>query len=72
MEGNGNNPSSVVTLTIQFDQLTGQVQVNGPIANAMLCYGLLEAAKDSIRNYVTAQNSDRRIVTPVGVVPRAK
>ena len=30
----------------------GEVSVTGPIENAMLCYGLLEAAKDVIRNHV--------------------
>lgn len=29
----------------------GSVQVQGPIQNRMLCYGLLEAAKDAIRRH---------------------
>lgn len=29
----------------------GVVNVNGPIGNKVLCYGLLESAKDAIRNF---------------------
>lgn len=45
-------PSSTLTLTITFDQLTGATQVNGPINNAMVAYGMLEAAKDAIRSHI--------------------
>ena len=30
----------------------GQIQVSGPIENKIFCYGLLEAAKDAIREHV--------------------
>jgi hypothetical protein len=33
----------------------GQVQVNGPIANRMLCYAMLEFARDAIRDYKPAE-----------------
>ena len=56
------NASTVVTLTITLDQLTGMVNVNGPLQNPLLCYGLLEAAKDSIRAYV--QQNQSPIVKP--------
>ena len=29
----------------------GQVEVQGPVQNRLLCYGLLESAKDAIRSY---------------------
>ena len=63
MEGNGNNPNpGQIQLVITFDQITGRVEVNGPINNAMLCYGMLEAAKDSIRTFVAKQASEQRII----------
>lgn len=40
----------VATLTITIDD-KGQVSVNGPVDQLMLCYGLLEIAKDSLRNH---------------------
>lgn len=41
----------VITLTND-----GQVQVQGPIANKMLCYGMLESARDAIRDFIAAQS----------------
>ena len=35
-------------ITIQDD---GSVGVTGPLNNKLLCYGILEAAKDAIKNY---------------------
>lgn len=40
----------------------GSINVNGPIKNKHLCYGLLECAKDAIREYVANNKSD--IVVP--------
>lgn len=78
MDGNGHNPtlkggtpSTTLRLEILFDQLTGQVAVNGPINNAMLCYGILESAKDAIRNYTQEQAKQQRIV-PANVMPMIK
>lgn len=45
----------------------GQVTVNGPIANKLLCYGLLEAAKDAIKEWKPAETN--RIVVPQFVPP---
>ena len=33
----------------------GSVQVTGPINDLMLCYGLMEAAKDSLREHRAKQ-----------------
>lgn len=69
MEGNGNNPTpGQVQLVITFDQISGQVNVSGPINNAMLCYGMLEAAKDSIRSFVQKQASEQRIIPAARMV----
>lgn len=39
-----------ITLTITMTP-QGQVMVNGPIENKLLCYGLLECARDAIKDY---------------------
>ena len=54
----------VAKLVIEFTA-SGQINVTGPIENKVLCYGMLEAAKDAIRAHVDAQ---QRIVQPV-IVP---
>lgn len=45
----------------------GRVTVSGPIDNKLLCYGLLESAKDAIRDYIVA---NAKLVQPVALVPR--
>lgn len=44
----------------------GQVAVNGPIDNRMLCYGLLGVAFDSIQEFNSARlaAAQQRIVPP--------
>lgn len=44
----------------------GQVAVNGPIENRMLCYGLLGLAYDSIQEFNAARNAaaQQRVSTP--------
>lgn len=37
-------------MTISVDH-AGNIRVNGPVHNKMMCYGLLEAAKDAVRDY---------------------
>jgi hypothetical protein len=50
-------PSSSLQLVITMDQLTGALNVTGPIQNAVICFGMLEAAKDVIRKYIEANQS---------------
>jgi len=76
LDGNGHNPtvkggtpSTTVKLEILFDQLTGQVMVNGPINNAILCYGMLESAKDAIQTF-NAEAAKNNRIQPVSVMPR--
>lgn len=38
-----------ITITLHKD---GQITMDGPLGNKVLCYGLLEIAKDLVRNYV--------------------
>jgi hypothetical protein len=61
-------PSHVLVLTITFDQLTGAINVNGPITNRFVAYGMLELAKDAVRTACENAQSDRRIALP-GVTP---
>jgi hypothetical protein len=69
MEGNGNNPqNTTLVLTIALDQLTGAVQVSGPIQNSMVCMGMLEMAKQAIHDFVKEQAKGQRIV-PAASMP---
>ena len=38
-----------IELTIRFNQVTGDLSIAGPVENKVMAYGLLEAAKDAIR-----------------------
>lgn len=53
-----------ITLTIVVEE-NGQVGVNGPIHDKVLCYGLLEIGRQAIQAYDPGQ----RIVTPAGKAP---
>lgn len=57
-----------LVLTVEFDQVSGQINVNGPINNKTLCYGMLEAAKDAIRDFV-AKNTEHSSIMPVTILP---
>ena len=73
MSENGNGqasqtPSTTVELKITFDQLTGQVQVNGPIQNLVLCMGMMEMAKQALHEFAKEQAKGQRIV-PAKAMP---
>jgi hypothetical protein len=51
-------------LTITLDE-QGNVGINGPINNKVLCYGLLELAKDALRNY----DPNKRVELATGTLP---
>lgn len=55
----------VATLTITMDEV-GNINVNGPIDNRLLCYGLLEVAKDTVTTHCAAANN--RIIQPAGTL----
>jgi hypothetical protein len=55
---------SKLSLTIMMEE-DGRIGVNGPIDNKILCYGMLELAKQAIQAY----EPGRKIVTPNGSVP---
>lgn len=60
---NGTPKPGIVELRITLDQLSGQIQVTGPVNNSVLAYGMIEAAKDAIRRFNEKAASDSRIVT---------
>jgi hypothetical protein len=50
-------PRAQLSITLSHD---GNLSVTGPITDLILCYGLLELAKDQIRNHCAAlQRRDR-------------
>jgi hypothetical protein len=51
---------------------SGQVRVDGPIGNKVLCFGLLEIAKEAVREYA---EKNQKLVVPVSgmtVVPNGR
>ena len=56
----GPKPVAQLTVTLFED---GNVNLSGPINNKTLCYGMLEVAKDIVRDYVAAANAPR-VATP--------
>ena len=46
----------------------GAINVTGPIGNKTLCYGMLESAKDAIRDYIA---KNQAVIVPVKEMPVA-
>lgn len=55
-------PTVVLTITLEP---SGQVRVEGPINDKMLCYAMLENARDAVKEFCDAQRASP-IVTPTG------
>ena len=53
-----------VQITIKLAE-NGEVQVHGPLAAKVLCFGLLEAAKFVVQNYVEAPKPMLSIVPTI-------
>lgn len=41
----------MIQLVIDYDPHSNQIGVSGPVDQKTLCYGLLESAKDAIRDH---------------------
>jgi hypothetical protein len=41
----------MIQLTIKYEESTGRIEVTGPIKNKILCYGLMELARESLSTY---------------------
>jgi len=63
-------PSSAahIQLLIDFDPSSGQVNLAGPLDNRMLCYALIDMAKEIMLMQALTKASESRIVVPQ-VVP---
>jgi hypothetical protein len=51
-----------IQIVITFDPSTGQVNLQGPLENPIMLYGVLESAKDVYRQYLAKQTADQRII----------
>lgn len=50
----------------------GNVSITGPIQNKVLCYGILEAARDAVLEWHHAQLAARKpvVVAPANAMPQ--
>ena len=44
-------PKNIVTLVIVLNETTHELSMNGPINDKLKCYGMLELAKDAVRDW---------------------
>ena len=50
----------------------GQLNVNGPLDNLLMCYGMLSLAHDSIKDYAASKQNRVQLATPGSVPPLPK
>ena len=62
---NGTEPKFVLTVALMHN---GSVVVNGPIQDRILCYGLLEAARDAIRDFKPDQAQQIQVVPEMPLI----
>lgn len=68
MNANNQNKFRIV---IDYDASTGEFQVAGPITNRMTCYGMLEFAKDKIKDTCdAAEKAKATRIETVTTLPR--
>jgi hypothetical protein len=53
-----------IEILITLDMQNGQIGVQGPIDNAVMAYGMLEAAKVAVGDYQREKAAGNRIVQP--------
>lgn len=53
-------------LELVIKVVDGQVRVAGPVGDKVVCYALLECAKDAVRDYVASQ---KQVVVPATLMP---
>lgn len=64
-----NDAPPPITLVLTLDPLSGRIHISGPLDNRMLCYGMMEMAKDALRSAAEGKGEGGRgeggrIVTP--------
>ena len=68
-ENNQINPTALIQAEIIVRLMAnGQIQINGPLTNKMLIYGMLECAKDAVREL--GIKAEQSIITPVTLMPK--
>ena len=60
----GELTSEPIKLVITLDRQTGQVNVNGPINDRLLCFGLIELAKEAINANAIQQKNEIMVARP--------
>jgi hypothetical protein len=53
-------------ITVEDNDTIG---VNGPINNKLLCYGMLDLARDAIKDFNDKQAASKILVAPAGSIP---
>jgi hypothetical protein len=65
-EINGEQPPEEVVVTITYTLATGNINVNGPLPNRMLCYAIVKLAEKALDEFY-AKNMKPKLVTPGNV-----
>lgn len=58
-----------IQFVITYDQSTGQVQIQGPVENKVLVYGLMELVKDAVRQASEAAQKNGGLVVARQALP---
>lgn len=58
----------IVELKISFNPATNEVAFSGPLENKLLCYGLLEMARDAVKSFGEKTVAQRGLQV-VGAMP---
>ena len=69
--GDNNQQDIAARLIITIDK-KGGLKVEGPINDTILCFGLMEAAKDVIRGYAAQQRAQKKIEIPRLIMPQQR
>lgn len=56
-----------VQIVITFNPATGQISVNGPLDNCMLCYGMIEMAREVIQSKGKAEPKSQLFIAQAGL-----
>lgn len=59
----------MIQIVVQFDPQTRQVQVSGPLQDKVLCYGLLEIARDTLHEHFMRSEAAKIVPVPAGALP---
>lgn len=60
----------MIQLVIQLNEQTGAINVNGPITNKILCYGILKMAEQAIAEFKPGEGKIALVNPPI-LVPKS-